>query len=81
MTDPLFVRKAGLEPARCSQHKILSLARLPIPTLPHLRRKTCVLQANKLIIGDSLSFVNLKFQHIFKSAMGRICSSDSRYLI
>ena len=25
----------GLEPTRCSQHKILSLARLPIPTLPH----------------------------------------------
>ena len=26
----------GLEPTRCNQHKILSLARLPIPTLPHL---------------------------------------------
>ena len=25
----------GLEPTRCNQHKILSLARLPIPTLPH----------------------------------------------
>ena len=29
------VRKMGLEPTRCSQHKILSLARLPVPTLPH----------------------------------------------
>ena len=28
-------RKMGLEPTRCSQHKILSLARLPVPTLPH----------------------------------------------
>ena len=25
----------GLEPTRCNHHKILSLARLPIPTLPH----------------------------------------------
>ena len=32
---PFFVRKMGLEPTRCNQHKILSLARLPIPTLPH----------------------------------------------
>ena len=28
------VRKMGLEPTRCKHHKILSLARLPIPTLP-----------------------------------------------
>ena len=33
--SPFSVRKMGLEPTRCSQHKILSLARLPIPTLPH----------------------------------------------
>ncbi len=25
----------GLEPTRCCHHKILSLARLPVPTLPH----------------------------------------------
>ncbi len=24
----------GLEPTRCNHHKILSLARLPVPTLP-----------------------------------------------
>ncbi len=30
-----IMRKAGLEPARHCWHKILSLARLPIPTLPH----------------------------------------------
>ena len=29
-----FVRKMGLEPTREYTHKILSLARLPIPTLP-----------------------------------------------
>ena len=30
-----FLRKMGLEPTRYCYHKILSLARLPIPTLPH----------------------------------------------
>ena len=28
------MRKMGLEPTRCNHHKILSLARLPVPTLP-----------------------------------------------
>ncbi len=28
------LRKMGLEPTRCNHHKILSLARLPVPTLP-----------------------------------------------
>ena len=28
------MRKMGLEPTRCIHHKILSLARLPVPTLP-----------------------------------------------
>ena len=31
-----FVRKMGLEPTRCNHHKILSLARLPVPTLPRI---------------------------------------------
>ncbi len=26
----------GLEPTRCTHHKILSLARLPVPTLPRI---------------------------------------------
>ena len=30
------VRKMGLEPTRCTHHKILSLARLPVPTLPRI---------------------------------------------
>ena len=29
-----YMRKMGLEPTRCNHHKILSLARLPVPTLP-----------------------------------------------
>ncbi len=31
-----MVRERGLEPPRVLPHKILSLARLPIPPLPHL---------------------------------------------
>ena len=31
---PLFLRRMGLEPARDCSHKILSLARLPVPTPP-----------------------------------------------
>ena len=31
----VLMRKMGLEPTRCNHHKILSLARLPVPTLPH----------------------------------------------
>ena len=27
----------GLEPTRCNHHKILSLARLPVPTLPQAK--------------------------------------------
>ena len=30
------MRKMGLEPTRYCYHKILSLARLPVPTLPHI---------------------------------------------
>ena len=32
----VLLRKMGLEPTRCIHHKILSLARLPVPTLPHM---------------------------------------------
>ena len=37
MDEPFNMRKMGLEPTRCNHHKILSLARLPIPTLPQAR--------------------------------------------
>ena len=50
--SPFSVRKMGLEPTRCSQHKILSLARLPIPTLPHIFLPT------KGILPQRKSFVN-----------------------
>ena len=34
MSPGFMMRKMGLEPTRCTHHKILSLARLPVPTLP-----------------------------------------------
>ena len=42
------VRKMGLEPTRCKHHKILSLARLPIPTLP----RTVVAISQRLIYNS-----------------------------
>ena len=42
------VRKMGLEPTRQRSHKILSLARLPIPTLP----RTLVLSGFLLTARD-----------------------------
>ena len=37
------MRKMGLEPTRPCGHKILSLARLPIPTLPRLPRDSYII--------------------------------------
>ena len=37
------MRKMGLEPTRYCYHKILSLARLPIPTLPQTHRADIIL--------------------------------------
>ncbi len=52
LTIPAFqkkLRKAGLEPARHCCHKILSLARLPIPTLPHMQLFVAL-----LIVSDNM---------------------------
>ncbi len=46
------MRKMGLEPTRCNHHKILSLARLPVPTLP---------PATNIIIPPSDFSVNKNF--------------------
>lgn len=35
LSTAILLRKMGLEPTRHCCHKILSLARLPVPTLPH----------------------------------------------
>ena len=49
-TSCFFMRRMGLEPTRCSQHKILSLARLPVPTPPHAR-----------FLGKRKSYYNISF--------------------
>ena len=41
------MRKMGLEPTRRNRHKILSLARLPIPTLPRDRCYDSICQKKK----------------------------------
>ena len=56
----------GLEPTRCNHHKILSLARLPVPTLPHLLSCCCSL-ATMYMIPKQHVIVKHFFQllHIF----------------
>ena len=49
------MRKMGLEPTRHECHKILSLARLPVPTLPR----------TKSIIANEKVKVNKKIKRIF----------------
>ena len=52
------LRKMGLEPTRHECHKILSLARLPVPTLPHLNAVKASAQTTKVIIAFSKMVVN-----------------------
>ena len=53
----VIVRKMGLEPTRLNSHKILSLARLPVPTLPRV---------NKCYYISLERNVNRKFEKIEK---------------
>ncbi len=52
------MRKMGLEPTRPCGHKILSLARLPIPTLPHLSLLSC----DRIIVTNERVNVKEKFK-------------------
>ena len=47
------MRKMGLEPTRLYKHKILSLACLPIPALPHVR----------FDFSQRLTYINKSFYH------------------
>ncbi len=40
------MRKMGLEPTRCNHHKILSLARLPVPTLPRFYHASVIIPSS-----------------------------------
>ena len=52
----------GLEPTRDSSHKILSLARLPIPTLPHIAFMEFLLLATNASISNGHNKVNNFFK-------------------
>ena len=67
------MRKMGLEPTRCNHHKILSLARLPVPTLP---------QANNIIsIWDiNVKIKNEKFVKLFFSIFHIVAPVDLKLL-
>ncbi len=49
MTGKGLVREAGLEPARAEAHKILSLARLPIPPLPRISPRGFVASTSRQV--------------------------------
>ena len=50
------MRKVGLEPTRCNHHKILSLARLPVPTLPQENQRRTFYQMNFSLSTSFLKF-------------------------
>lgn len=49
-----------LNPHERNAHKILSLARLPVPTLPHMSDQELLSSHNSLIITKNKSVVNKK---------------------
>ena len=58
------MRKMGLEPTRPNGHKILSLARLPIPTLPQTIERSrfcCFSDSTNASIALCFSSVNTFF--------------------
>ena len=63
-SDGFGLRKMGLEPTRYCYHKILSLARLPVPTLPHLFTLLSPLfsPTTNIIIAPVPGFVNSYFE-------------------
>ena len=58
------MRKMGLEPTRPNGHKILSLARLPIPTLPQTIES--LIDSTIKIIAPHPRYVNTFFQKFHK---------------
>ncbi len=63
-SDGFTMRKMGLEPTRYYYHKILSLARLPIPTLPHIFNSLSSLfsPTTNIIIAPGCRSVNSYFK-------------------
>ena len=57
-----LVPEAGVEPARYRYHRILSPARLPIPSFRHMQNGVCR-AANTLL--KQYTLFNVKMQHFF----------------
>ena len=64
----------GLEPTRPCGHKILSLARLPIPTLPHLS----LLSRDLIIITNRKMNVKEKFKFFVGFFVKKMIGYNSR---
>ncbi len=56
-----------MNPHDCNNHKILSLARLPVPTLPHIFYFLSLISRDFDIISNEIKYVNTYFYflHIF----------------
>ena len=56
-----------MNPHDCNNHKILSLARLPVPTLPHIFDFLSLVSRDFDIISNEIKYVNTYFYflHIF----------------
>ena len=62
----VLMRKMGLEPTRHECHKILSLARLPVPTLPHsILAVIFTIHCLVLTTSDIILFQPKKVNHYF----------------
>lgn len=57
----LLMQEMGLEPTRYCYHKILSLARLPVPTLPHIFDFLSLVSRDFDIISNQTKYVNTYF--------------------
>lgn len=53
-----LLRRWDLNPHDCNNHKILSLARLPVPTLPHIFDFLSLVSRDFDIISNQTKYVN-----------------------
>ena len=64
LLDPCLIVQCGrwdLNPHDCNNHKILSLARLPVPTLPHIFDFLSLVSRDFDIISNQTKYVNTYF--------------------
>ena len=68
----------GREPTRCTHHKILSLARLPIPTLPQAMN---IISIYRRIVKKKNEIIHLKFSNLSYYMYLRILTLRFIYVI